>query len=64
MARALDPVTSVRAVGAARPSGAPLMRGLAAGGLAWRLRELGGLAERGLLTPEEFTAAKARLLGR
>nr|WP_223185847.1 SHOCT domain-containing protein [Streptomyces sp. CBMA152] len=29
-----------------------------------RLTQLGKLAQEGLLTPEEFAAAKARLLGR
>ncbi|MGK4584453.1 SHOCT domain-containing protein [Kitasatospora sp. HPMI-4] len=62
MVRALDPVRSVRAMGVARPAGAPLMRGPAAGDPAGRLGELGRLVEHGVLTPEEFELVKARLL--
>lgn len=36
--------------------------GTEAGGMAAELAQLAGLAREGLLTPEEFTTAKSRLL--
>ncbi|QMU73612.1 SHOCT domain-containing protein [Streptacidiphilus sp. P02-A3a] len=44
---------------------APAPAAAAAGGddLTAKLTRLGEMAQQGLLTPEEFTAAKARLLG-
>ncbi|WP_345696225.1 SHOCT domain-containing protein [Kitasatospora terrestris] len=38
-------------------------RAAPAPGLSGELTRLGELAESGLLTPEEFSAAKAKLLG-
>ncbi|WP_161790127.1 SHOCT domain-containing protein [Streptacidiphilus carbonis] len=45
-----------------RPVGAPLLRG-ALSARADRLVQLGEMVRQGLLTPEEFATAKARLLG-
>ncbi|WP_371654715.1 MULTISPECIES: SHOCT domain-containing protein [unclassified Streptomyces] len=45
---------------AGAPPGAP---GPGDAALVDRLTQLGRLAQQGLLTPEEFTAAKAKLLG-
>jgi len=73
MFRPMRPIRPVRAV---RPPGAPLVRGLVAGGAAYaagsdlgagpdlaaRLAGLGQLVQQGLLTPEEFAVAKAKLL--
>lgn len=44
---------------------APAAPAAAAGGgdITAKLARLGDMAQQGLLTPEEFTAAKARLLG-
>ncbi|MFC1416992.1 SHOCT domain-containing protein [Streptacidiphilus cavernicola] len=44
---------------------APAAPAPAAGGddLAGKLAQLGAMVQQGLLTPEEFTAAKAKLLG-
>ncbi|MEU3481871.1 hypothetical protein AB0E66_27355 [Streptomyces sp. NPDC033753] len=56
-----------------RPRGAPLLRGALVGGAAPasgaaptvtdQLTRRGELARQGLLTPEEFAAAQAKLLG-
>jgi hypothetical protein len=49
-----------------RPVGAPLLRGATSpatgGDVVDKLARLGAMAQQGLLTPDEFTAAKARLL--
>jgi hypothetical protein len=56
-----------RSVVVRRPVGAPLLRGAlaadAAQNVTGRLTRLAEMAQQGLLTPEEFAAAKARLLG-
>lgn len=78
------PLRPIRPLSAVRPLGAPLVRGLVAGGAAYAahrrpagggglrrdltrdlatdLAELGRMVQQGLLTPEEFATAKARLL--
>lgn len=69
----------MRPVVVRRPVGAPLLRGALIGGAAYgvgrrnarnaqqdvatQLTRLGEMVQQGLLTPEEFAAAKARLLG-
>ncbi|MFC1404309.1 MULTISPECIES: SHOCT domain-containing protein [Streptacidiphilus] len=49
----------------AAPAAAPYVQQPPAGGqdIAAKLSQLGGMVQQGLLTPEEFAAAKARLLG-
>jgi hypothetical protein len=58
----------MRPVAVRRPVGAPLLRGALAAeaaqsGVVGSLTRLAEMAQQGLLTPEEFAAAKARLLG-
>ena len=67
------PIQPTRPTTARRPVGAPLLRGAITGSagrgtdhradLAATLTQLAAMARQGLLTPQEFTAAKARLLG-
>ncbi|MFJ6794404.1 SHOCT domain-containing protein [Streptomyces sp. NPDC091268] len=63
-AGAAEPAEPASPTGSAgRTASAEPVRSAGAGGLVAELRELADLAREGLLTPEEFTAAKARLLG-
>jgi hypothetical protein len=69
-------IRPMRPVVVRRPRGAPLLRGAIVGGaahgtgrraargqdLASELNRLGELVQQGLLTPDEFSTAKARLL--
>ncbi len=45
------------------PAPAPAPAAAGGGDITAKLARLGDMAQQGLLTPEEFTAAKARLLG-
>jgi len=45
------------------PAPAPAPAAAGGGDITAKLAQLGDMAQQGLLTPEEFTAAKARLLG-